>query len=275
VISPDLGGRGAWAWRVENYTGYQAISGIELMRKFEDHMRQFDVRHWPDEVSRVEPFDSGFTIYTSDGRDINTKAVLIASGRKSKELQVPGADHLRGHGIAYCATCDAPLFRDEDVAVIGGGNAAIYSAMQLADLAHKVYLISNTSLTAERAPTERLRKRPNVEIKEACETLQIKGEDMVTGIEIRPVSDHRVVDLPVAGVFVEIGTEPNAGYIKNLVDLDAQGQVIVDCLGRTSRPGVFAAGDVTNTPEKQIIISAGEGARAALTAYRYLSAMRT
>lgn len=274
VISPDLGGRGAWAWRIENYTGYQQISGLELMRKFEEHMKQFDVQYLPDEVVGIQPVDADYLVRTREGEEIRAGTVVVASGRRSRPLKVPGAERLVGHGVAHCATCDAPLFRGEDVAVVGGGNAAVYAGLQLADLARKVTVISKTPLTADRIPAERLRARPNVEIKEGCVPTEIKGEQVVSGIVVKPVGDRRVVEIPVSGVFVEIGTDPSSEFVKDLVEIDRYGQIKVDCLGRTSRPGIFAAGDVTETPEKQIIISAGEGARAALTAYRYLQGRR-
>lgn len=274
VISPDLGGRGAQAWRVENYTGYQQISGLELMRKFEEHMKQFDVRHVPDEVVDVEPLDHDYLVRTKGAKEFRGRAIIVASGRKSRTLEVPGADRLEGRGITYCATCDAPLFKNEDVAVVGGGNAAIYAALQLSDLARKVYVISRTPLAGERTAIKRLRSTPNVEIKEGYEPAEVKGRDFVSAIAIRPTSDRQVAEIPVQGVFVEIGTEPSSEFIRDLVKVDQTGQIVVDCLGRTSRPGIFAAGDVTHTPEKQIIISAGEGARAALSAYRYLASRR-
>ncbi len=274
VISPDLGGRGAWAWRVENYTGFQAISGLELMRKFEEHMKQFNVRYVPDAVTQVKPVDHEYLVQTGGGQEVRAGAVIVASGRKNRRLDVPGADKLEGRGVAYCATCDAPLFRGEDVAVVGGGNAALYAALQLASLARHVVIISNTKLTGEKTTIQRLRSMPNVEIREGYEPTAIEGKDFVTGIDIRSLKDNQITRIPVAGVFVEIGTEPNSAFIGDLVKVDQQGQIVVDCTGQTSRPGIFAAGDVTETPEKQIIISAGEGARAALTAYRYLQSRR-
>lgn len=275
VISPDLGGRGAWAWRVENYTGYQHISGLELMRKFEEHMLQFDVRYIPDKACHVEPADQDYLVRTEGGRVIRAGAIIVATGRRNRTLDVPGAERLEGRGVAYCATCDAPLFKGEDVAVVGGGNAAVYAALQLSDLARRVVVISNTKLAGESTTIERLKGLPNVEIREGYEPTAIRGREFVTSIDIRPISDHQTTEIPVAGVFVEIGTEPNTAFIKDLVKVDQQGQIKVDCLGRTSRPGIFAAGDVTEIPEKQIIISAGEGARAALTAYRYLQGRRS
>lgn len=270
VIAPDLGGQGAQAWCVENYTGYQQISGLELMRKFEEHMHQFDVSYEPDSVVRVRPVDDDYIVQTAGGKEIKGSAIIVASGRVPRPLDVPGVARLEGRGVAYCATCDAPLFRGEDVAVIGGGNSAIQAALQLSDLARRVVLVSNFPLTGERVMMERLAAAPNVERKDCFDTIEIKGEESVSGIAIRHIGNHQITEIPVKGVFIEVGSMPNSGFIKDLVETDQTGQIVVDKMGQTSRLGIFAAGDVTDTPEKQIVISAGEGARAALSAYRYL-----
>jgi NADH-dependent peroxiredoxin subunit F len=260
-----------WTLSVENYMGYQFIEGPELMRKFEQQVRQFPIDMAIGEnVKAVSRTDGGFEVTTEGGDKHEGLTVIVSTGKAPRSLDVPGEKELIGRGVSYCATCDGPLFAGMDVAVVGGGNSALEAALDLAKTARKIHLISLTPLTADHVLIEKVRELPAVTILMEHETVKISGEDLVTGITVRDLLTGRETDLDVQGVFVEIGLIPNSGPVESLLPLNLLGEIQVTCANETGIPGLFAAGDVTNVPEKQVVVSAGEGAKAALQAHRYL-----
>ncbi len=267
VITMDIGGQTLWSGDVENYTGYQLIPGSGLVKKFESHLRQFPVNlRESEEIRSVEPAGNTFKA-TSDKSAYEARSVIIATGAKSRQLNVPGEERLKNRGVQYCAVCDAPLFPGKDVAVIGGGNSAIEAAVQLTRIASRVYIINNTPRThGDQMLYESISSAGNAEFHNGTEVREIHGENFVDGITVEKKGRQSLI--PVQGVFVEIGLVPNSGIIEKAQKND-KNEIIVNCVNETSMPGVFAAGDVTNVPEKQIIIAAGEGAKAALSACRY------
>lgn len=269
VISPDIGGQAAWSGDIENYTGYQFISGPELASKFEEHMRKYDIEMKEGE-SATDIKKSGETvIIKTDKGTYESKTAIIASGKRSRELAVPGEKEYKNKGLTYCATCDGPLFADKDVAIIGGGNSALDAALQLIKIARKTYLINIVSrLTGDPVMIEKVRSSDVITIMNNTRVLEIEGNSMVTGIKVK--SEEAEKTIPVEGIFVEIGLIPNSHFVPD-VKKNSLGEIIVDCHNQTNIPAIFAAGDVTDVPEKQIIIAAGEGSKAALTAFRYLS----
>ena len=188
-------------------------------------------------------------------------------------LGIPGEHELKNRGVSYCATCDAPLFAGRDVAVIGGGNAALDAALQLISIANKIYLINiNPALTGDEiVMRDKVQSSPKVAIFNSAKTLRIQGDKAVTGVTIE--HEGKKKELPVTGVFIEIGSMPAIDFAK-LVARNSYNEIIVDNYNRTNVPGIFAAGDVADVPEKQIIIAAGEGAKAALGVFRYLAGLR-
>ncbi|MBN1526468.1 MAG: FAD-dependent oxidoreductase [Candidatus Omnitrophica bacterium] len=272
VITGDIGGQAAWSGDIENYTGYQFVTGPELVSKFEEHMRKYAIETKEgEEAVEIKKGPAGVAVRTTKGA-YEAKTVIIASGKKSRELGVPGEKEFKNHGLTYCATCDGPLFAGKDVAVIGGGNSALDAALQLMRIARRVYLITNApAFTGDPVMLEKVRASAAVTSMVNTEIKEIIGGKMVTGIRIK--KDGTEPTLSVGGVFVEIGLIPNAAFAPE-VDKNGAGEIKVNCRNETSVPGIFAAGDVTDVPEKQIIIAAGEGAKAALTAFRYLSRMR-
>lgn len=270
VITKDIGGQAAISGDIENYTGYQFITGPDLAKKFADHLKQFSFPLKEGEtVSRVEKLaDKTFKV-TTDKDEYLGKTLIVTTGKIPRSLNVPGETEFKNRGVSYCATCDGPLFSGKTVAIVGGGNSALDAALSLLKIAKQVYLVNiNPRFTGDPIMEEKIRAANNVVILSSANTLKINGDKFVTGIELKIAGEIKTV--PVQGVFVEAGLTPNSAFIE-FVDKNKAGEIEVNCATETSEPGVFAAGDVTTVPDKQIIIAAGEGSKAALRAFRYLA----
>ncbi len=270
LITQNIGGQALYSLDVENYMGYQFISGQDLMDRFEKQVEKYNVKKVFSDVKSVEKINDAFITRSEKGDEYRGKTVIIATGKKSRTLNAKGLDRLIGRGVSYCATCDAPLFMDSDVAVVGGGNSAITAAYELMSIARKVYLVNRSALKADELYLEKIRDARNIELFVGYELVEVTGDDVLNSAMLRNLSDGSSVTLPVAGIFIEIGLIPNSAVVKGLVSLNKNDEIIVSCDCSTSLPGVFAAGDVTTVPEKQIIVAAGEGAKAAISAYKYL-----
>jgi alkyl hydroperoxide reductase subunit F len=269
VVAKEVGGQVSYSSEIENYTGFQFISGEELASKFEQHLQKFSFELKLEEVSKVERKGNLFRVAT-EASEYSGKSVIIATGTRPRELNVPGEAVFKNRGITYCATCDAPLFEGMDVAVIGGGNSALESALQLMKIAKSVRVITHGSkLRADQAYLQKAKKSGKVEIITDTDILDVLGDKVVTGVKIQRKGKSPEL-LHVGGVFVEIGSVPNSQII-DFVQKNQLGEIIVNPKCETDTPGLFAAGDVTNVPEKQIIIAAGEGSKAALSAFKYVS----
>ena len=268
VISRDIGGQAAWSGDIENYTGYQFISGPELAAKFEEHMRKFEIKLKEQEAVTEVARSGDKIIVKTDRAEYEAACVIIASGKSTKQLGVPGEKEFKNKGLTYCATCDAPLFTGKNVAVIGGGNSALDAAIQLMRIAKHIYLINiAAALTGDAIMQEQLSASPLVTVLNNTQVSAVLGSKMVNAIRIK--KEGREETLPVEGVFVEIGLIPNSEFA-NTIEKNQSGEIKVNCYNETNIEGIFAAGDVTDVPEKQIIIAAGEGSKAALSAFRYL-----
>jgi len=269
VISLDIGGQAAWSGDIENYTGYQFITGPELAQKFQEHIRKYDtVLKENEEVLKLEKQGELILVKTNKA-NYQSRSVIIASGKKSKELGVPGENEFKNRGLTYCATCDGPLFSAKTVAVIGGGSSALDAALQLIKIARQVYIINKaSSLGGDVIMRQKVEGAGNVTVFNNSQVISVSGEKFVSGIKIK--DNQEVRDLAVQGVFVEIGLVPNSGFAGD-VEKNNSGEIKINLRNETNVPGVFAAGDVTDVPEKQIIIAAGEGSKAALSAFRYLA----
>ena len=272
VITGDIGGQAAWSGDIENYTGYQFITGPELAIKFEDHMKKYGIAVRESEgVLSIKKLPGTISVRSGKG-EYEAKAVIIASGKVSRELGVPGEKEFKNKGLTYCATCDGPLFASKDVAIIGGGNSALDAALQLIKIARKVYIINNTPcLSGDPVMREKVESSPIVDVRNGATVTAITGGTMVSGIKIK--SDSSELEIPVKGIFVEIGLVPNSQFATG-VDKNDLGEIKINSRNETNIPGVFAAGDVTDVPEKQIIIAAGEGSKATLSAFKYISKLR-
>ncbi len=271
IIVKDIGGQVADTATVENYMGYRYISGIELVNKFKEQVTQFGIDFEENlYVTKVE-HGSIKKILLNDGRLLQAKSLIIASGKESRKLNIPGEKELTGKGVAYCAICDAPLFKDKKVVVVGGGNSGIEAAIDLAKVGKSVFVVQFLeTLTADKILVERLNDFTNVEIAYKHEVVEIKGSNTVESVIIKNRDTNDTRDVEAEGVFVEIGLIPNTDFIKGVVNLNEYGEIIIDSACRTSKPGIFAAGDVTSVLFKQIIVAGGEGAKAALSASDYV-----
>ncbi len=272
VISKDVGGQAAISADIENYTGYQFITGSQLAEKFDEHLKQFDIElKVGEEVKHVKKTNAYFIVESAGGA-YEAKTVIIATGARPRMLNVPGETEFKNRGVTYCATCDAPLFAGKDVAIIGGGNSAMDAALQLTRIAKKVYVATiNPELRGDEIMKEKVLAAGNVEVVPNASTLEIIGDRMVTGVRIRTPGGEK--KLAVQGVFIEIGLVPNSEIVTG-VEKNKWGEIIVGPACETNVPGLFAAGDVTSVPEKQIIVAAGEGSKAALAAFKHLSTTR-
>ncbi|XFO67025.1 NADH dehydrogenase [Sporomusa silvacetica DSM 10669] len=271
MLTKEFGGQPMWTMDIENYMGYQFITGPELMDKFDEQVRKFPIEIKYEEVTDLAHNTDGTFSVISDGGEYQAQAVIIASGKRPRRLEIPGEAEFTGRGVSYCATCDGPLFANKNVAVIGGGNSALQAAIEVSGVAAKVYLISLTGYIAEPIVIEKLKElaQPVIEFS-GYTTTEVKGAQAVETLIITNNETKEQTELTVQGVFVEIGLLPNSEYCRGILDFNKYREVVTDCRARTNIPGLFAAGDVTNGPDKQIVIAAGDGAKAAMVAYEYL-----
>jgi len=271
LVSGDIGGQVNWTNGVENYLGYQFIEGDELIAKFQQQVNQFPIEQKIGlKVTAVTKIDGGFEVNNEKGEKFQGKVILLATGKRPRLLNVDGEKELTGRGVTYCSICDGPDFTGQKVAVIGGGNSAIEAAMDMVKAAEHVDMVSVTPLTGDPIMIEKLTDAKNLTVYTEQQTEKILGQDQVEGIVIKDLKTGNRTQLEVTGVFVEIGLVPNSDMVRELIKLNQAGEVPVNSFCETAVPGFFAAGDVTDAPEKQIIIAAGEGAKAALQAHRYL-----
>ena len=271
LISGDIGGQINTTMGIENYLGYQFIEGPELIDKFQTQVSQFPIdQKIGDKAKQLKKAQGGFGVITEAGEKYQSKTVVLATGKKPRKLNIPGETELTGRGVSYCAICDGPIFAGQRVAVVGGGNSALEAVLDLLKIAEHVNLISLTPLTGDEVLSNQLKGAKNLSVFLEHETIEIKGKELVAGIRIKDVKAGKEKELEVGGVFIEIGLVPNSDAVKGLANLNKWGEVIVTPRNETSAPGLYAAGDVTDVPEKQIIVAAGEGAKAALQAHRYL-----
>jgi len=271
IISKDIGGQVVWTYDIENYLGFSQIDTTDLIKKFDEHVEKYGVEKIiGTEVSALEMSGKIKRVTTGMGKTYFGKTVIIATGKRPRPLNVPGEKALIGRGVSYCSTCDAPLFAEADVAVIGGGNSALEAVIDLVKIAGKVYLVSLTPLTGDLVLQDKVKSYQNVEILTEYDTTRVIGNSVVEGIEIRSLKTDEARSLNVEGIIIEIGLLPNSNLVLDVLETNRQGEIVVDNRCRTGMAGVFACGDVTDVPFKQVIVAAGEGAKAALAAYDYL-----
>jgi alkyl hydroperoxide reductase subunit F len=271
MVAVDYGGQVAWTSEIENYLGFMTITGQELVDRFVEQVKEFKIPVAKGE--KVVKVEEGFRVHTESGASFSGSTVLLATGKRDRPLNVPGEKELVGHGVAYCSTCDAPFYKGQKVAVAGGGNSAFTAALDLLKVDATVTLINFVEgWQADAVMIESAKKHGDrVEYLDEHEVVRIEGTGKVAGVVVRDKKTGEEKKLDVSGIFVEIGLLPNSEPVEGLVDLNEHKEVIIDGFCRTSLEGLYAAGDVTTVPHKQIVISAGEGAKAALSAYDYLT----
>ncbi len=270
MVAPDIGGQAALSGDIENYTGYQFISGPDLSQKFREHLTRYQFQLLEGaSVTKIERDNGLFRVLLSEGGPLAARTLIVASGKRPRELGVPGEAAFKNHGLTYCATCDAPLFAGKTVAVVGGGNSAFDAVLQLVKISPKIYVINlSGEPTADPVMRQKAAASERVEVLNLTRVVEVFGDKFVKGIRVESGGQRR--ELAVEGVFVEAGQVPNTAFL-DFAAKNGQGEIEIDCACATSVPGLFAAGDVTSVPEKQIVIAAGEGAKAALSVFRFLS----
>lgn len=273
LIAPKLGGQINYTSGIENYLGLAEATGTEMGSTFHDHMARYPVAEALGEaVTKIEKAGAEFLLTTDSGKTYNALAVVYCAGKEYKRLGAKGEERLMGKGIAFCATCDAPLYQGKKVAVVGGGNSAFTAVRDLRGIAAEVHLVHRgTDFKADEVLIEEARNARNVVFHTSREVREYLGKDVLTGLVLSSPDGKEKEELAVDGVFLEIGLNPNSGPLKNLLPLTPLGEVAVDKTQATAAKGLFAAGDVTDTEEKQISIAVGQGAAAALSAYKYLA----
>lgn len=273
IISTDFGGEVATSGEIGNWPGDGITDGIVLTDKFRTHLEQYkvDIEEGV-EVENVEKQESGtFLIKTKNGQNYYANTVIISTGVHPRPLNVPGEIEFRNKGVSYCTTCDGPLFGGKIVATIGGGNSALESGLMLADIASKVYVINkNSEFKGDRILLDNLKSKKNVEIIYSAKTKKIIGEQFVTGLKYDD-KDGKEQEIKMDGAFIHIGMVPNSSMVSDKVEKNQFGEIKVNANCETNIPGLYAAGDVTDVPFKQIVIAAGQGCIAALSSVQYLN----
>lgn len=271
VISKNIGGQIVWASDIKNYPGIEFAKGVDLADKMRKQVKDLGVDIKVEEVKKiVKNNDGNFLVETSEN-SYSSKTIIIAMGLSPKKLGLSKENQLTGKGISYCANCDGLFFKGKDVAVVGGGNAAMDAAEIMSKIANKVYLIyRKPKLKAFESLISDVQSKSNVEIILNSEIGEIIGDEKLKKLKIINNISQISREIDVEGLFIEIGHQPKTEILANLVETDTLGQVVVDLSGKTNCDGIFAAGDVTQNEFKQIITGCGQGATAALSAYKYL-----
>lgn len=275
VLIGDIpGGEIINSGEIENWPGGSVTDGISLTTQLTDHLKKHadQVEIIQDKIINITKDGSTFILKRAENKKIEAKTIIYAAGRHPRHLGVPGEEKFKNLGVTYCATCDAPLFADKEVVVVGGGNAGAEAVIMLENIAKKIYFLHlDDKLAADPVLVENIEGNDKVEIILGVKTLEIKGSTMVESLEYENVKSGEKSTLSVQGVFINIGAVPNTDPVKDLVELNKYGSVKADRYGITSLDGFFAAGDVTDIRDAQIVVAAGHGSSAALSAGNYLA----
>ncbi|AEA81927.1 alkyl hydroperoxide reductase subunit F [Stutzerimonas stutzeri] len=275
VAAERFGGQVLDTMAIENFISVKETEGPKLARALEEHVREYEVDIMNlQRASQLIPAgeDGLHRVRFDNGGELKAKTLILATGARWREMNVPGEQEYRGRGVAYCPHCDGPLFKGKRVAVIGGGNSGVEAAIDLAGIvAHVTLLEFGEDLRADAVLQRKLNSLPNVRVLKMAQTTEVKGDGQkVTGLVYKDRSSEEMHSVELEGIFVQIGLLPNSEWLKGTLELSRFGEIIVDAKGQTSIPGVFAAGDVTTVPYKQIVIAVGEGAKASLSAFDHL-----
>jgi alkyl hydroperoxide reductase subunit F len=275
LITLDLGGQVGITHLVTNYPGMPVVEGPELVRLMFEQAYMYGLERLIGErVKDVRVDGRAKVLELVSGKQVKARAVILASGAQKRRLEIPGEDEFAGRGVVYCSTCDGPFYKGKTIAIVGGGNSALEAAVEMSGIAKKVYVVSRGEWSGDEWLKDKAAAAPGVKPLVGYEPVEITGDEVVEAFAIRKTGDGKSRTLKVDGVFIEVGLEPNSDYVLDLARTNQRGEVITDEWGDTGVRGVFAAGDVTATKEKQIVIAAGEGAKAALAAFDYLISQR-
>ena len=275
VAAERFGGQVLDTMAIENFISVKETEGPKLARALEEHVREYevDIMNLQRASQLIPAGDDGLhRVQFENGGELKAKTLILATGARWREMNVPGEQEYRGRGVAYCPHCDGPLFKGKRVAVIGGGNSGVEAAIDLAGIvAHVTLLEFGEDLRADAVLQRKLNSLPNVRVLKMAQTTEVKGDGQkVTGLVYKDRNNDEMHEVELEGIFVQIGLLPNSEWLKGTLELSRFGEIIVDAKGQTSIPGVFAAGDVTTVPYKQIVIAVGEGAKASLSAFDHL-----
>ncbi len=274
LIAKSFGGQSETSADIQNWIGTKSVQGFEFVKMLEDHIKaQSDIDIIEGEiVTDVKKTDNGLVVKTDAGKELETKTIIVASGSRRKKLGVPGEKEFDGKGVVYCSTCDAPLFNGKTVAVIGGGNSGLEAVVDLFPYAERIYLLEySDTLKGDTVTQEKVTTNEKVEVITMAAVKEVFGDKFVTGLKYEDRKDGEVKELAVEGVFVEIGAVPNTEFIKDLVDTNEFGEIVVDHrTQQASLEGVWAAGDASDVLYKQNNISAGDAVKAVLSVTTYL-----
>jgi len=271
LITTDIGGQAIDSTKVKNYMGFDFITGKELVDKFKaQFIHEHYLDHKIDEVIKIERIDSDFKLTTRSRGEILARSIIVASGMKRRKLGVPGEERLQRRGISYRSVQDITLFEGLDIVVVGGGNSGVQTANDFVKLGCTVTLVSKGMLTADSTGIMELKKHENVSIMENHDIVEIQGEEKVEGVVIQSLETMKNRTIQCQGVFIQVGLSPNTEICEDFVDLNEKREIIIQPDCSTNVEGIFACGDVTNAFGKRIVIASGEGAKAALSARRYL-----
>jgi thioredoxin reductase len=267
LIGENFGGQATVAANIANIPGHIGISGIQMANAFETHIKNIGVNSIIDRIEKVDKQGDIFTIKTSK-EVFQGKNILVTFGRKYKDLGITNEEKYKGRGLFYCSTCDAALFKDKVGIVVGAGNTALNSVIDLFPFASKIYVITRgDAMRADIVLQEEVKKNPKVEIIYNSQIIELEGEVMLNAVKYKNLQTNEEKRLEIFGVFVNIGMKPNSELFEGLVQLNENKEIITDFLGRTSQSGIWAAGDITILPHKQISIAIGDGIRAVLDIY--------
>jgi len=269
LVSRDLGGKTNYKLGLPWIKDYQVIHGLEVVNKFRSELEYLDFARHMEPVDEIKKDEGGFLVLTRGGGELKTKAVIVATGAKQLRLKIPGEKEYMMSGLCYSALSYAPLFIDRTVVVIGDGDLAMRSTAELATIAEQVYLVSKSNRELASPLGKKLTAADNVTILDGHEVVEVKGDDFARSVMVQD-PDGKISAIEADGTFIEMALIPNSQMIADIVDLDDQGRIIVDCANHTNVPGIFAAGDVTSGFAEQVLIAVGEGAKASLSAYEYL-----
>lgn len=272
VITKEIGGQLHNTSEVDNYLGIMNVHGKDISDHFLKHVNQLDIDILKDvTVKSIEKREQDFFISLSNGQLLKSKTVIMTSGGAPRLLNIPGESQYQNKGVSYCTTCDAPFFKGKHVIVAGGGNSAAEAVLDLVPWASKITVVHRSQWRADQVLIDKHKELPNLEVHLETQILEVLGHTNMTGVKVLDKTTNETRIIEADGLFIEIGTVPNVSILKDKVAQNESGEIMIDDHNMTSCEGLFAAGDVTNIPYKQIIIAAAEGAKAALSANQYIN----
>jgi alkyl hydroperoxide reductase subunit F len=275
LITLDLGGQVGITHLVTNYPGLPVVEGPELVRLMFEQAYMYGLERMIGErVTDVRVEGRAKVLQLASGKEVKARSVIVASGAEKRRLGIPGEEEFGGRGVVYCSTCDGPFYRDKVIAIVGGGNSALEAAIEMSGIASKVHVVSRGEWSGDQVLRDKAASAPGVKPLVGYEPVEIAGNEVAEKLVLRNLKSGKKRTLKVDGVFIEVGLSPNSEPLLDLASTNDRGEVVVDAMGDTGVRGVFAAGDVTAQKDKQIVIAAGEGAKAALAAFDYLITQR-